>query len=208
MKNTIFKNELIVNVLDKIAKNEKLTNESIDKDFVIFDLLFQVFGDLDFINPYITRDEKALVINMMKYGASEEFVYNFFAKLSNYYTSHENNDLYILGVDLVEMFFQKRKVVLLSQDKLLNFTRDLAKLENAELLQYFKEKLVVPEKKEEIELLDAEIKIDDEKNNLEPLNNGYNFRLSAARGYVNIIAILCVILAICIGLILVNIFVG
>lgn len=208
MKNTIFKNELIVNVLDKIAKNEKLTNESIDKDFVIFDLLFQVFGDLDFINPYITRDEKALVINMMKYGASEEFVYNFFAKLSNYYTSRENNDLYILGVDLVEMFFQKRKVVLLSQDKLLNFTRDLAKLENAELLQYFKEKLVVPEKKEEIELLDAEIKIDDEKNNLESLNNGYNFRLSAARGYVNIIAILCVILAICIGLILVNIFVG
>lgn len=208
MKNTIFKNELIVNVLDKIAKNEKLTNESNDKDFVIFDLLFQVFGDLDFINPYITRDEKALVINMMKYGASEEFVYNFFAKLNNYYTSHENNDLYILGVDLVEMFFQKRKVVLLSQDKLLNFTRDLAKLENAELLQYFKEKLVVPEKKEEIELLDAEIKIDDEKNNLESLNNGYNFRLSAARGYVNIIAILCVILAICIGLILVNIFVG
>ena len=208
MKNTIFKNELIVNVLGKIAKNEKLTKESNDKDFVIFDLLFQVFGDLDFINPYITRDEKALVINMMKYGASEEFVYNFFAKLNNYYTSHENNDLYILGVDLVEMFFQKRKVVLLSQDKLLNFTRDLAKLENAELLQYFKEKLVVPEKKEEIELLDAEIKIDDEKNNLESLNNGYNFRLSAARGYVNIIAILCVILAICIGLILVNIFVG
>ena len=208
MKNTIFKNELIVNVLDKIAKNEKLTNESIDKDFVIFDLLFQIFGDLDFINPYITRDEKAMVINMMKYGAGEEFVYNFFAKLSNYYTSHENSDLYILGIDLVEMFFQKRKVVLLSQDKLLNFTRDLAKLENAELLQYFKEKLVVPEKKEEIELLDAEIKIDDEKNNLESLNNGYNFRLSAARGYVNTIAILCVILAICIGLILVNIFVG
>ena len=58
---------------------------------VVIRMLISIYGELDIINPYQVKNEDALDINLMKYGASKDAIANFKRLLDGYYIIERRN---------------------------------------------------------------------------------------------------------------------
>ena len=64
-------------------KSGNLSNNCSNYENIIECLIF-IYGDLDFINPNITKDTKALIDNLSKFGYLKNDIYNFFESFDRY----------------------------------------------------------------------------------------------------------------------------
>lgn len=180
-------------------------------DSVIEALVF-IYGDLDLVNPYIIKDKKSLIQNLIKFGYHEE-------DLDCFFDYFEQNDLMNIVKSLIDMFSFKKKLLKLSLEVDNKFKSILNKIiivnEKIELEEYFEK--VVNCKKVEIDLNKINnlvetidyLEVDPltEKNeNRKKMN--FSFQLDAVNGFVSIMSILAFIAVICIGVIIINIIVG
>lgn len=143
---------------------------------VVIRMLINIYGELDIINPYQTKNEKAFDDNLMKYGATKEAIDNFKRTLDGYYQIDKRNahsvrreyNPYFIDVQklLIDLFTLKRiNYGLTSSDSkdffdllytpgtsnALRLSDNYLNAENEyEVAEYFKESYkVVPKVKEE-----------------------------------------------------------
>ncbi len=143
---------------------------------VVIRMLINIYGELDIINPYQTKNEKAFDDNLMKYGATKEAIDNFKRTLDGYYQIDKRNahsvrreyNPYFIDVQklLIDFFTLKRiNYGLTSSDSkdffdllytpgtsnVLRLSDNYLNAENEyEVAEYFKESYkVVPKVKEE-----------------------------------------------------------
>ena len=113
MDTNIFINEAlnsgIVNYLNKENSDDFIT--------VIVDTLVSIYGELDIINPYKTKNESSIGgfdYNLSKYGYSKENISIFKKNVMNFYTTKEqkpNKYFNLIEKNLIDMFFSKYKSV-------------------------------------------------------------------------------------------------
>lgn len=177
----------------------------------IINCLVFIYGDLDLINPSITKDSKALIENMTKYGCSKDEIMEFFEYFNKY-------DVFNIAKKLIDMFIYKQKVLNLDDnnkkefeillqgvvkidknDELWAYYNNLEK--NDSLTHIYDDNL---NKLDEIEFLEIEPIYTEKKQKKER----FSFQLDAVNGFVSIMSILVFIAIICIGVIVINIIVG
>ena len=113
MDGNVFINEAlnsgITNYLNKENSNDFMT--------VIVDTLVAIYGELDIINPYKTKNESSIGgfdYNVSKYGFSKEKLSLFKQNVLNFYLSKDekpNKYFNSIEKDLIDMFFYKYSAI-------------------------------------------------------------------------------------------------
>lgn len=192
--------EIFDNALIKYIESDKQKNPKLDVDIYqnIIKCLVFIYGDLDLVNPHITKDSKALIENMAKFGYSKDNINSFFEDFNNY-------DLFNLTKKLIDMFKCKKDVLELNEKYDLEFQSLLERImefeKNGDLFSYYKEKLGQDDK---IEYLEIEPVYPEQTKK----RKNFYFQMDAVNGFVSIMSILIFIAIICIGVIIINIIVG
>lgn len=192
--------EIFDNALIKYIESDKQKNPKLDVDIYqnIIKCLVFIYGDLDLVNPHITKDSKALIENMAKFGYSKDNINSFFEDFNNY-------DLFNLTKKLIDMFKCKKDVLELNEKYDLEFQSLLERImefeKNEDLFSYYKEKLGQDDK---IEYLEIEPVYPEQTKK----RKNFYFQMDAVNGFVSIMSILIFIAIICIGVIIINIIVG
>lgn len=85
---------------------------------VVIRMLISIYGELDIINPFQTKNIDAFNTNLMKFGASKEDIDKLYELISNYYLIERRNSLaikreentYFISVQkaLIDLFILKR----------------------------------------------------------------------------------------------------
>lgn len=212
MNRKLFINEIFDDSLAKYVEFEKNAGSELSSDvnINIIKCLVFIYGDLDLINPSITKDCKALIENMTKYGCSKDEINNFFNYFNNY-------DLFNVSKKLIDMFNYKQKVLNLEnkyKEDFIKLLKGIIKIEeNDELIACFNSEFTKNDlsscydnklvKLDEIEFLEIEpIHSNKKKREI------FSFQLDAVSGFVSIISILVFIFIICMGVVVINIIVG
>lgn len=183
-------------------KNKKIDNEEFI-DYVIKCLVF-IYGDLDLINPHITKNNKALLSNLTKYGYPENKITDFIEQISQLECNYDN-----IIRELIDMYQLKTTIIVSEKEKeyfwnLLENTV-LPRSKNAEYFyNYYNSKFANPKIEKEIEFLEIESELFEDKNK----KSNTNFQLGFAGGYVSIMTILFTIALVCIGITVINFLVG
>ncbi len=188
--------QALTKYFDKEKKGDFISNS--DGYLNIIRCLIFIYGDLDFINPKLTKDTKALIENLSKFGYSKSNIYNFF----DYFNSY---DLFNISKSLIDMYKNKKDVLVLDNSDSENFLRLLKNIvnieSNMELYDYYENIL---KDKNEIEILEIEPLLEEK----EEVNKGFSFQLDDVNGFVSIISILIFIAIVCFGIIVINVLVG
>ena len=119
--------EIFDQSLKKYFDKEKVGDVKFESDgyLNIINCLIFIYGDLDFINPNLTKDTKALVENMSKFGFAKNNVYEFFDYFNDY-------DLFNISKLLIDMFKFKMDKLDLNDNCLENFYKLLKNIVNIE----------------------------------------------------------------------------
>ena len=193
--------EIFENALSKCFDEEKKDIVKCESDGYVnvIRCLIYIYGDLDFINPNLTKDTKALIENLSRFGYSKNDIYSFF----NYFNRY---DLFNVSKSLIDMYQCKKNVLNLGDcdlEKFYNLLKNIVNIEsNKELYDYYENKLKNKNNNNNIEFLEIEPLIQ-EKN-----NKSFSFQLDAVNGFVSIMSILIFIAVVCIGIIVINVLVG
>lgn len=208
-----FISEIFEDSLAKYIAIEKKGILGLSNDIYIniIKCLVFIYGDLDLINPSITKDSKALIENMTKYGCSKDEITEFFDYFNKY-------DLFNVAKKLIDMYVYKQKILCLDDNNKKEFERLLQSVvnidKNDELWSYYnnleKNDSLTHiydgnlNKLDEIEFLEIEPNYTEKKQKKER----FSFQLDAVNGFVSIMSILVFIAIICIGVVVINIIVG
>lgn len=121
MSNRVFINEVFENSISKyiICSKSSTCRETNDFDVIVIRLLMIIYGDIDFLNPFITKDSKTVYFNMCKYGYDNENVEAFFNELVLYdeFENKQNNENeknpYFVSIQkkLIDMFKIKKSII-------------------------------------------------------------------------------------------------
>ena len=128
MDTNIFVNEAInngiLNYLNKENGDDFIT--------IIINTLISIYGELDIINPYKTKNEGSIGgfdYNISKYGYSKERISVFKQNIMNFYLSKEvkpNKYFNVIEKELIDMFFLKVKSVGKEKSEIDEFKKNLA----------------------------------------------------------------------------------
>lgn len=188
---------------DNLEKNDNLLVN------IIRCLIF-IYGDVDLINPHITKDNKTLISNMTKYGLSSSEALEFI----NYISNEVNINKIFISEQLINMFVMKNRFMNINEfekSSFLNFInlKILGGVFDSYIIFDQFEKTASTDYKEivvenEIEFLDIQPEFSTQNNK----KTDEMFRVSFANGYISVMTILITILLVCTGIILVNFLVG
>ena len=202
MTDNVLINKKFDNAITKYIELSKIGGLETCNDFfvkVIKCLVF-IYGDLDLINPHITKDTKALFANFGKYGYAKNDIINFIDS----FTSQSDCNKVSIATQLIDMFFLKTKILTVTEIEKTTFLHILYNLtESQEVYYYFDNKFNEKSEEKEIEFLEVEPNLKEKE-----INKKLTFQYSAASGYVSIITILITIALVCVGITIVNILVG
>lgn len=203
MDNNIFVNKTFDAALKKyiLLERKGMLENSYDPLIIIIRCLIFIYGDLDIINPNITKDTKTLVENLSKYGYSVNEIILFFKRLD----SLKNNEFMEIAKQIVEMFYMKSKMLNIKTNEKTEFLCILNKIkfsnldEKYQIESYMEEKLKKLEENNNVEFLDFDPEIEKEN-----INKRFNFQFDAVGGYISIMSILVIILLVCLGVFIIN----
>lgn len=215
MEEKYFINSFFEKTLDNYQNLAKSKALSLANDFniTVLKILILIYGELDFINPRIANDGKAVFRNMMKFGYSLAEIEDFFEEFNKYNQLVLNNDeqknKFAVSIQkkLIDMLFLKREVVGLSDNDLNVFYTFLNNLNFIDVLDYFKLKLYhITENSREVEHFEIESKVDGHEEKQKP--NQLTFEFSGASGFASIIVILSAIAVVCLAVVMINLLGG
>lgn len=208
MNENVLVNKSFDAALKKYIALEKnnLLNQCNDTMITIIRSLIIIYGDLDIINPHITKDTKALIENLAKYGYAKSEVIAFLNCLNNV----ENYDFVEISKQIIDMYYLKSKIINVIDTEKSDLLHILSKAypedldKSTQLKIYFEQKFSGKSIENNIEFLEVEPNFIEK----EEKNKRFSFQLDAVGGFVSIMTILITIALVCVGVVIINILVG
>ena len=135
----VISKEITLAIENYLATKEQPLSSSLSFPVIIIRTLVLIYGELEIINPYLTKNKELFDNNLMKYGFSKNKLEDFKKCFEAFCrTLKESDNIFLNKVEeyLVEMFFLKKKKIGLSEDELDNFKKYLCLSSNSYLKDY------------------------------------------------------------------------
>ncbi len=137
--------EFSLAIQNYLTTKDQILSGSLPFAVIVIRTLIYIYGELDIINPYITKNEENLGgfdSNLTKYGFGKEDLQDFKKAFTVFVrTSQEINgtSLNFFKVEkyLIDMFFYKKKAMNLSDEEVINFKEYLSLSTNVNLKDYY-----------------------------------------------------------------------
>lgn len=146
MGNTVFISpEFSLAIQNYLATKDQPLTGNLSFPVIIIRTLVFIYGELDIINPYITKNENMLGgfdSNLTKYGINIQDINDFKIAFNNFFKTQNiqngvNNSFIKVEEYLIKMFFKKMKVMHLNNDDLQKFSSYICLSSNAILKDYY-----------------------------------------------------------------------
>lgn len=213
MKDGIFVNRSFNEIMDDYLNNDASKINTFNS--IIVKILSVIYGDIDILNPYITKNAGSLFLNLSKYGYSKSSLNSFFDLIDKYYYLKNKNDLRNICFSLVDMIYLKNTCCFISETDFIDFWSEIDRLcfiENISLVEiksYYSDKLILKSSDEEINNNKDNV-IVFEKDNKKDKRIIFEMPsvLESSTGNVSILIILITIVIVSFGFAIVNYIVG
>ncbi len=135
----VISEEITLAIENYLSTKEQALSSSLSFPVIIIRTLVEIYGELEIINPYLTKNKKAFDSNLLKYGFPKEKLNDFKKCFEAFcHTLKESNNIFLVRIEqyLIEMFFLKKKRIGLMPDELANFKKYICLSDNTYLTDY------------------------------------------------------------------------